>query len=138
MTMELSMTIALVSALAIGEFFTALVITAFVLAAEVLEGLTVGRGRRAIRDLLDFLPATATVRRTGGALQIPLGAAQVGDAVLIAPGERIPVDGTVRTGRSYVDRATITGESTPVEKVVGAPVYAGTVNHSGQIEGPAR
>src|SRR5258708_130055 len=60
MTMELSMTIALLSALVIGEFFTALVITTFVLVAEVLEGLTVGRGRRAIRDLLDFLPATAT------------------------------------------------------------------------------
>ena len=55
MTMELSMTIALISALAIGEFFTALVITAFVLAAEILEGLTVGRGRRAIQDMLDFL-----------------------------------------------------------------------------------
>jgi cation transport ATPase len=54
MTMELSMTIALLAALAIGEFFTALVITAFVLGAEVLEGLTVGRGRRAIQDLLDF------------------------------------------------------------------------------------
>ena len=54
MTMELSMTIALLAALAIGEFFTALVITAFVLAAEVLEGLTVGRGRRAIQSLLDF------------------------------------------------------------------------------------
>jgi hypothetical protein len=58
MTMELSMTIALLSALAIGEFFTALVITGFVLAAEVLEGLTVRRGRRAIQDLLDFLPRT--------------------------------------------------------------------------------
>src|SRR5580704_12689229 len=63
MTMELSMTIALLSALAIGEFFTALVITGFVLAAEVLEGLTVGRGRRAIQDLLNFLPRTVTVRR---------------------------------------------------------------------------
>jgi cation transport ATPase len=67
MTMELSMTIALVSALAIGEFFTALVITAFVLAAEILEGLTVGRGRRAIQDMLDFLPHTASVPgRSGG------------------------------------------------------------------------
>ena len=63
MTMELSMTIALVSALAIGEFFTALVITAFVLAAEILEGLTVGRGRRAIQDMLNFLPQTASVLR---------------------------------------------------------------------------
>ncbi|MGA3347144.1 MAG: hypothetical protein ABSC76_20035, partial [Terracidiphilus sp.] len=60
MTMELSMTIALVSALAIGEFFTALVIIAFVLGAEILEGLTVGRGRRAIQDMLDFLPQTAS------------------------------------------------------------------------------
>ena len=66
MTMELSMTIALLAAALIGQFFTALIITAFVLAAEVLEGLTVGRGRRAIHDLLDFLPQTATVRRTGG------------------------------------------------------------------------
>ena len=63
MTMELSMTIALISALAIGEFFTALVITAFVLAAEILEGLTVGRGRRAIQDMLDFLPQSASVLR---------------------------------------------------------------------------
>ena len=65
MTMELSMTIALLAALAIREFFTALVITGFVLAAEVLEGLTVGRGRRAIQDLLDFLPRTVLVRRNG-------------------------------------------------------------------------
>src|ERR1700681_3697985 len=84
MTMELSMTIALVAALVIGEFFTVLVITAFVLAAEVLEGLTVGRGRRAIQDLLDFLPATATVRRTGGPIRIPLNAVRVRDVVLVA------------------------------------------------------
>src|SRR3982074_3153884 len=83
MTMELSMTIALLAALVIGEFFTALVITGFVLAAEVLEGLTVGRGRRAIQDLLDFLPATATVRRTGGSIRVPLSAVRVGDARLV-------------------------------------------------------
>ena len=134
MTMELSMTIALVAALVIGEFFTALVITAFVLAAEVLEGLTVGRGRRAIQDLLDFLPATATVRRGSGALRIPLSQVRVGDAVLVAPGECIAVDGSVRTGHSYVDQATITGESTPVEKTPDAIVYAGTINQSGALE----
>src|SRR5579863_7230093 len=77
MTMELSMTIALVAALVIGEFFTALVITVFVLAAEVLEGLTVGRGRRAIQDLLDFLPATATVRRGADVLRVPLSQVRV-------------------------------------------------------------
>ena len=134
MTMELSMTIALVAALVIGEFFTALVITAFVLAAEVLEGLTVGRGRRAIQDLLDFLPATATVRRGSGALRIPLSQVRLGDAVLVAPGECIAVDGRVRTGHSYVDQATITGESTPVEKTPDAIVYAGTINQAGALE----
>ena len=65
MTMELSMTIAIVAAAAIGQFFTALVITLFVLVAEVLENLTVSRGRTAIRQLLDFLPQTVTVRRDG-------------------------------------------------------------------------
>src|SRR5580693_9336206 len=134
MTMELSMTIALLAALVIGEFFTVLVITAFVLAAEVLEGLTVGRGRRAIRELLDFLPATATVRRGSGALRIPLSQVRVGDAVLVAPGECIAVDGSVHSGHSYVDQATITGESTPVEKSLGAIVYAGTINQSGTLE----
>jgi heavy metal translocating P-type ATPase len=134
MTMELSMTIALVAALVIGEFFTALVITAFVLAAEVLEGLTVGRGRRAIRDLLDFLPATATVRRTAGSIRIPLSQVRIGDVVLVAPGESIAVDGSVRNGHSYVDQATITGESTPSEKGPGASVYAGTINQSGTLE----
>src|ERR1700691_5539214 len=70
MTMELSMTIALLAAMAIHEFFTALVITGFVLAAEVLEGLTVGRGRRAILDLLDFLPRSVLVRRDGQETEI--------------------------------------------------------------------
>jgi heavy metal translocating P-type ATPase len=134
MTMELSMTIALLAALVIGEFFTALVITAFVLAAEVLEGLTVGRGRRAIQDLLDFLPATATVRRGSGALRIPISQVRVGDVLLVAPGDCIAVDGSVRSGHSYVDQATITGESTPVEKSLDAIVYAGTINQAGALE----
>lgn len=134
MTMELSMTIALVAALAIGQFFTALVITAFVLVAEVLEGLTVGRGRKAIHDLLDFLPQTATVRRTSGPREIPASELRVGDIVLVAPGSRIPVDGHVLSGHSYVDQATITGESVPVEKAAGAPVFAGTVNQSGMLD----
>ena len=134
MTMELSMTIALVAALVIGEFFTALVITAFVLAAEVLEGLTVGRGRRAIQDLIDFLPATATIRHEGGTRRIPLSQVRIGDTVLVAPGEYIGVDGGVRSGHSYVDQAAITGESTAVEKHAGSIVFAGTMNQAGTLE----
>jgi heavy metal translocating P-type ATPase len=134
MTMELSMTIALVAALAIGEFFTALVITGFVLAAEVLEGLTVGRGRRAIRDLLDFLPRTVTVRRTGQVVELASDEVQVGDTVIVKPGGHIPVDGVVLGGRSFVEQAAITGEAMPVEKAPGDAVYAGTINQSGALE----
>jgi Cd2+/Zn2+-exporting ATPase/Cu+-exporting ATPase len=134
MTMELSMTIALLAALLIGEFFTALVITVFVLGAEILEGMTVSRGRRAIRDLLDFLPRTATVRRGSGIREIPAAEIEVGDLVLVNPGGRIPVDGTVTGGHSFVDQAPITGESMPVEKGAGTWVYAGTINQSGALE----
>jgi heavy metal translocating P-type ATPase len=134
MTMELSMTIALLAALAIGEFFTALVITAFVLAAEVLEGLTVGRGRRAIQSLLDFLPRTATVRRNGEVLEITSDQVKVGDTVIVKPGGRIPVDGIVLGGRSFVEQAAITGEAMPVEKAPRDGVYAGTINQSGALE----
>ena len=134
MTMELSMTIALFSALAIGEFFTALVITAFVLAAEVLEGLTVGRGRRAIQSLLDFLPRTVAVRRDNEVVEVPADSLQVGDSVVVKPGGRIPVDGHVLSGRSFVEQAAITGEAMPVEKTAGSAVYAGTINQSGALE----
>ena len=134
MTMELSMTIAIVAAAAIGEFFTALVITLFVLVAEVLEGLTVGRGRKAIRDLLDVLPREVSVRRTGAIRTVPAGELAVGDAILVAPGGRVPVDGTVLSGHSFVDESRITGESLPVEKTEGARVFAGAINQSGALE----
>lgn len=134
MTMELSMTIALVAALAIGEFFTALIITLFVLAAEILEGMTVRRGRRAIGNLLDLLPRTATVRHGPEIRQVPADEIAIGDLVLANPGSRIPVDGTVAGGHSFVDQAPITGESIPIEKTAGDWVYAGTINQSGALE----
>jgi heavy metal translocating P-type ATPase len=134
MTMELSMTIALVAALSIREAFTALVIVLFVLIAEVLEHLTVDRGRRAIRDLLDLLPRTVAVRRPDGVTDVPAAVLALGDVVVIRPGGRVPVDGVVQTGHSFVDQAAITGESLPVEKVPGANVFAGTINQSGALE----
>jgi len=134
MTMELSMTIALVSALAIGEFFTALVITAFVLAAEILEGLTVGRGRRAIQDMLDFLPQIASVLRNDQVIEVDTNTILPGEIVLIRPGSRIPVDGHVVSGHSFVEQAAITGEPMPSEKTTGSEVYAGTINQAGTLQ----
>ena len=134
MTMELSMSIAIIAAAAISEFFTALVITLFVLIAEVLEGMTVSRGRLAIRDLLDFLPRAVSVRRGRAVAEVDADALAVGDAVLVNPGGRIPVDGTVVAGHSFVDQARITGESLPIEKTAGAAVFAGSINQSGALE----
>src|SRR5579863_257223 len=99
MTMELSMSIALIAAAAISEFFTALIITLFVLVAEVLEKMTVSRGRRAIRDLLDFLPRAVSVRRGGAVAEVDTEALALGECVLVNPGGRIPVDGTVIAGQ---------------------------------------
>jgi heavy metal translocating P-type ATPase len=134
MTMELSMAIAIVAALAIREIFTALVITLFVLVAEILEGLTVGRGRTAIRHLVGLLPTTAIVRRNESWQDVETKEIAAGEIVLVKPGTRIPVDGVVAGGHSFVDQATITGESMPAEKSKGASVYAGTINQSGALE----
>ena len=134
MNMELSMTIALVAALAVGEFFTANLIVLFVLAAELLEDFTVDRGRLAIRELIDTLPHLAMVRRDGNAVEIAAEDIQIGDVVVVKPGARVPVDGTVVRGNSFVDQASITGESVPAEKLPGAKTFAGSVNLSGAIE----
>ena len=134
MTMELSMTIALLAALVIGEAFTALVIVLFVLIAEALEELTVKRGRRAIHDLLAFLPTTAERKSGSGFETVRLSEVSAGDVVLIRPGSRVPVDGNVVQGHSFVDQSTITGESLPVEKKAGDQVFAGTMNQTGGLE----
>jgi heavy metal translocating P-type ATPase len=134
MTMELSMTIALLSALAIGQFFTAIVIAFFVLFAESLEGYTVGGGRRAIGKLINALPRHVTVRRNGQESELKAEELSIGEVIVIRPGERIPVDGTVIKGSSYVDQSSITGESLPIEKTGQSKVFAGTINKNGVLE----
>jgi len=134
MTMELSMTIALVAAAAIREFLTALIILLFVLIAEVLEEMTVDRGRRAIESLLDLMPGMAIVRRGGDNVEVPIGEVRPGDIVVVKPGSDIPVDGRVVRGHSFVNQASITGESMAVEKVSGTTVFAGTTNLNGSLD----
>ncbi|WP_332715171.1 heavy metal translocating P-type ATPase [Pelagibacterium mangrovi] len=134
MTMELSMVIAILAATYTGYFFVALVITFFVLIAEVLEGMTVERGRRAIRNLLELLPREVSVRRSGAVNTISTSDLTIGDTVLVEPGALVAIDGTVTGGNSFVDETRITGESMPVEKVSGARVFAGSINQSGALE----
>ena len=134
MTMELSMSIAIIAATTISQFFTALIIILFVLIAEVLEHMTVSRGRRAIRDLMDFIPRSVIVRSAKGQRETSTGELRIGDLVLVNPGGLIPIDGTVVSGHSFVDQARVTGESMPVEKLPSSTVYAGTINQSGALE----
>ncbi|WP_038622266.1 heavy metal translocating P-type ATPase [Corynebacterium ulcerans] len=133
MSMELSMFIAIVASAAIGEWITSLVITAFALAAEILEDLSLDRGR-ALTDLMTFLPETVQVRRNHEPTLVPLHEVAVGDTVIASPGERIPVDGIVISGQSSADQSRITGEPLPVDITVGDNVFAGSINQVGVVE----
>lgn len=102
--------------------------------SNVLQDYAIGRSRQAIRSLMKLYPAEAKVHRNGQIVTLTLDAIRVGDTVLIEPGERIPVDGIVREGRSAVDQAPITGESMPVDKSPGDRVFAGTLNGQGVLD----
>jgi P-type Cu+ transporter len=134
MTMELSMSIAIFAAVAIGEYFTAAVIVLFVLVAEVLEGMTVAQGTNAITDLLPLLPDVVFVRQGADTRKMATSILKVGDVVQVKPGGRIPADGTVIAGHSFVDQSSITGESVPTEKMPGSIAYAGSMNQLGTLD----
>lgn len=115
-------------------FEPAAVIVTLVLLGQVLELRARSRTSSAIRALLGLAPKTARlVRADGHEEDVPLEAVQHGDSLRIRPGEKVPVDGTVREGASWVDESMVTGESVPVEKVPGSPVTGGTVNGSGSL-----
>lgn len=134
MSMELSMLIAIAAAAAIGSWTTSLVITVFVLAAEILEDLSLDRGRDALTDLMAFLPATVQVRDGVSLRSVPLSSVAPGQIVVVSPGGGVPVDGVVVGGQSTLDQSRITGESMPVDVETGATVYAGSVNQVGGLE----
>ncbi|UCC71149.1 MAG: cadmium-translocating P-type ATPase [Gemmatimonadota bacterium] len=128
------MTVAIIGALAIGEFVEAASIAFLFGIAELLERYSVERARHSIEMLLDLAPATARVQRDSEVVTVPVEQLEPGDLVLVLPGEKVPIDGEVKEGRSTVDQSAITGESMPVS--VGPPdyVYAGTMNREGYLE----
>ncbi|HZV13627.1 MAG TPA: cation-translocating P-type ATPase, partial [Candidatus Kapabacteria bacterium] len=134
MSMELSMSIAVLATVCIGQFFTGLVITFFVLFAELLEDMTVEGGRDVLDTIIRLLPHSANVRRGDKEVEIDITELSLHDTVIIKPGSKIPVDGVVMKGNSFVEQAAITGESLPVEKIIGSTVFAGTINQSGVLE----
>ena len=109
----------------------AAVIVALILLGRLLEARARGKAGQAIRRLMDLQPPTARVVRNGAEVELNTEAVRLGDLVVVRPGERIPVDGTVSQGESAVDESMLTGESMPVEKRPGDTVFAGTINRSG-------
>ena len=101
---------------------------------NTLQTYTMDKTRQSIRALMELAPPEALVRRDGQELRLPVEDIVLGDTILVKPGERIAMDGVVKSGASAVNQATITGESVPVEKIAGDSVYAGTVNEHGMLE----
>ncbi len=125
---------ACIAALVLGQPFVAAEVVFIALVGEVLEAVTFARTRRAVRSLVDQTPRTARVRRDGVEVEIAARDVAVGELVIVRPGERIPVDGPVVTGRSTVDQSALTGESIPVDRGPSDRVFTGTLNQFGVIE----
>ncbi|MDZ4767769.1 MAG: heavy metal translocating P-type ATPase [Chloroflexota bacterium] len=102
--------------------------------SNVLQNYAIGRSRQAIKSLFKLYPTEAKVKRGEEVVTVPIAAIRAGDLIVIQPGDRIPVDGTIRYGHSAIDQAAITGESIPVEKTVGEKVFAGTLNKQGSLD----
>ena len=117
---------------------TAAVIITLILFGRMMESRAKKKTSDAIHHLMALQPKNATVIRNGQELEIPISEVQVEDVVMVRPGEKVPVDGVVESGRTSVDEAMITGESIPVEKNVGDTVIGGTINKTGSIQFVAR
>lgn len=132
--MEVSMTVAIVASLLVGQFTAAVVVTFFVLLSEFIEAYAVDKGRATIVKLEKSIPRRALVRRNGEELETDVETIQPGEIVIVRDGERIPVDGVLVKGSGFVDQSAITGEAVAVEKMDGSRVFAGSVDESGVFE----
>jgi Zn2+/Cd2+-exporting ATPase len=128
------MVIAVAGAIALGERVEAASVVFLFAVAQWLEARTLDRARQAIRALVDLSPRQALVRRGGEERWVPVEDLRPGEAFIVRPGDKVPVDGTIRSGHSDVNEAPITGESLPVDKAPGDEVLAGTINGHGALD----
>lgn len=137
---DLLMSVAILGALVVSVGFgKSLYLEAATLAflfsvAELLERYSMDKARNSLQELMDLSPDEATVKRDGVEETVPVDEVRIGDIVVVRPGEKIPMDGTVTTGESAVNQAPITGESVPVDKSEDDEVFAGTINEGGYLE----
>lgn len=131
---EIFVTVATIIALIGGEYLAGAVLMTIILIAEFIADLNTDRARASIKALIGSVPQVALVRGTTGERTVPVADLKVGDVVLVRGGEKIPVDGTVVSGQGAVNEASISGESLPLDKDVGASVLAGTLLESGALD----
>lgn len=135
LNMNALMAIAVTGAFLIGQWPEAAMVMALYAIAELIEARAVDRARNAVRSLLDLTPGQASALQPDGRWQeMPVAEVPLGARLRVRPGERIPLDGRVEAGSAAVNQAPVTGESIPVDKAVGDPVFAGTVNETGLLE----
>ncbi len=133
--MNLLMSVAVLGAVAIGEWFEAATVAFLFALSNALEAWSVGRARRAVEALMDLSPSTARVKCDGGGEhEVRAEEVEVGTVFVVRSGEKVPLDGMIVAGDSELDQSPITGESLPVAKGAGEEVFAGTINGSGALE----
>jgi len=132
--MNFLMTIAVIGAMVIGEWSEAAMVIFLFALAQLLESYSLNRARKSIQSLMALAPEVALKKESSGTRLISVEEIQVGDIIIIKPGERIPLDGLVVAGVSSVNQAPITGESLPIEKNIEDEVFAGTINEIGTLE----
>jgi Zn2+/Cd2+-exporting ATPase len=131
---NLLMSIATIGALAIREYPEAVAVMLFYQVGELFQGYAVGKSRRSITKLMDIRPDYANLLRDGQEHRVSPAQVAVGDVIVVKPGERVPLDGVVQKGSSFVDTSALTGESVPRALKAGDAVYSGCINQSGVIE----
>ena len=131
---DVLVSLALIASVCIGEIFAAGEVAFIMQLGALLEELTVARARAGIEKLVHLTPQTARVLRDGAEVSISAEQVKIGDRIRVLPGESVPVDGVILSGRTSINQAVMTGESLPVDKTVGDEVSSGTVNQFGAFE----
>jgi Cd2+/Zn2+-exporting ATPase len=133
LTAGVMVSVAMIAALVVGEYGAMALVAFMMVIGEALEDFTRERANNALKDLNELVPNTVTIRMDDKDVEVAIGQVRAGDIALIRPGGRIPVDGKVVDGEASVDQSSITGESMPIDKVLGDKVFAGTLLSSGAL-----